>query len=182
MTTPPPVALVVSGDPYIRAGIRAQLAGEALEVVGESEPETWDTAAEDMGAEVVFWDGAGPTVERDSPGPSVVSLVDDEDDARKALASGSSAVSPRPQTSRCGMAMRIFAGSMGGMSPDANGLPGSGTVTGEARYQFTIPSIPVAPPQAATYSARFVGVIHDMSIFAANMAASLSHPFSASFS
>jgi two-component system nitrate/nitrite response regulator NarL len=102
MTLSAPLALVVSGDPYIRAGIRAQLAGEAmlssaespadLEVVGEAEPEGWDLAASDVGAEVVFWDGAGPEVDRGAEGPLLISLVEDEEDARRALASGSTAV------------------------------------------------------------------------------------------
>jgi two-component system nitrate/nitrite response regulator NarL len=92
MTFPPPLALVVSGDPYIRAGIKAQLAGDELEVVGEAEPEAWDEAASDVGAEVVFWDGAGPEVDRGVEGPHLISLVDDEEDARRALAAGSSAV------------------------------------------------------------------------------------------
>lgn len=92
MAADSPQTLIVSSDPYVRAGIRAQLSASSLTVCGDAEPEAWDQAAAAFHADVVLWDGAAPAVGREGPEPPVVVLVDDEDDARRALAAGASGV------------------------------------------------------------------------------------------
>lgn len=87
-------ALIVSDDPYARAGIRAQLEGAvSLVVVGDAEPDRWDEALSELDPDLVVWDGASVAGARgEIGGAPVLSLVDDTDDARRALGGGAAGV------------------------------------------------------------------------------------------